>query len=418
MRGSLYILLPGILGVLLCSTSCYREVFIPDKIDEVFNLTVSPEVQDFLYESRDTTYTVDDPGIEMFLNDISIPLKEIRVRGKTSLNFKRKSFSVFLNEAINVTGREGSGVKSLKRFKLLAMAMDYTYIENRIGYGLQEEAGVMPLFYKFVELRINDDTEGVYMLVEDPEQFFTEQGSEYIFRRGYHHGIWDSEYKPGYYFISQETYESRFREIYSKLTLYQGGELYDWINARMDLAQYYRKMGVDYLLQNGDYTDEVFFYAMIENQSIRFRVIPWDYDDLFKNDPHEVGRTWGTGTIFGNRVYSTMDDIHKEIGNKLIFSIEDDLDYIIARDPVLYARYEEELRKLFSGLDEGTIDRLFDRISRELAVFYNNEDIINQSEFDRERTSIELWENNMEEKMGFLKERLGQMKQQLNKANP
>jgi len=409
-----HILFPGILGGLLCITSCYQEVFIPDEIDEVFNLTVSSGVQEFLYESRDTTYTVDDPGIEMYLNDISMPLKEIRVRGKTSLNFKRKSFSVFLDAPVTVTDREGLGVKSLLRFKLLAMAMDYTYIENRIGYGLQEEAGVMPLFYKYVELRINDDTQGVYMLVEDPEQFFIEQGSEYILRRGYHHGIWDSEYEPGYHFIARETYETRFREIYSKLTSYQGGELYSWINARMDLAQYFRKMGVDYLLKNGDYTDEVFFYATMDNQSIRYRVIPWDYDDLFKNDPHEVGRNWGTGTLFGERVYATLDDIYAEIGDKMIFSIEDDLDYIIAMDPVLYTRYEEELRKLLDKLNEATIDRLFNRINHELSVFYNHSEIIGQSEFDQERSSLELWENNMEQKKELLKERLGQMKQQLN----
>lgn len=414
MRWYRHILIPGILGGLLCATSCYQEVFIPDKIDEVFNLTVSPGMQEFLYESRDTTYTVDDPGIEMFLNNISLPLKEIRVRGKTSLNFKRKSFSVFLDAPVNVTDREGLGAKSLQRFKLLAMAMDYTYIESRIGYGLQEEAGVMPLFYKYVELRINDDTQGVYMLVEDPEQFFVEQGSEYILRRGYHHGIWDSEYEPGYHFIARETYESRFREIYSKLTSYQGGELYSWINERMDLAQYFRKMGVDYLLKNGDYTDEIFFYAMMDNQSIRFRVIPWDYDDLFKNDPHEVGRNWGTGTLFGERVYATLDDIYAEIGDKLIFSIEDDLDYIIAMDPVLYARYEEELRKLLDKLDEGTIDRLFNLINHELSVFYYDSDIISQSEFDQEKSSMELWENNMEQKKELLKERLGQMKKQLN----
>jgi spore coat protein H len=401
-------------GIMLAViNSCYKEVELPPVPEVVFELSVSPEMQEFISVSRDTSYTIDEPGMEFLLGKEQLKLKVIKTRGKSALRYQRKSFAVVLHEELSLPGRNGLDRVQLRRFKLISMAMDYTYIENRIGLGILEEQGVMPLFYRFVELKINGDTQGIYLLMEDPEQYYLENGSEFILRRGYYNSIADAEYSPSYQNIPMENYETRFKEIYSSLTSLQGEALYNALNERLDLEQYFRKMGIDYLLQNGDYTDEVYLYALLHQDKPRFSIIPWDYDDLFRSYPHEVGLTWGTGRLLGDRHYATHQDILDEIGDKMIFSIEDDLDYSIAIDPYLYARYESTLVAMLEKMDLEDIDAIFEQVRSELIPFYYQEELVAQSRFDQLETSFSIWEENMEEKKTFIKERLAGMKAQL-----
>ncbi|MDF1574422.1 MAG: CotH kinase family protein [Bacteroidales bacterium] len=410
------ILIPAVILILI--TACYREMELPAEIDKVFELRVSPEMQEFIYDSRDTAYSISETGMSFLMDDQALELKEIRTRGKSALRFQRKSFTVFLNVPILLERPDGLETRLLSRFKLISMAMDYTYIENRIAFGILEEQGIFPLFYRYVELKINSETQGIYLLVEDPEQYYLENGSEYILRRGYYHSIDDAEYEPSTHLIPREEYEDRFQEIYSSLTQLQGEDLYMALSERLNLDQYFRKMGIDYLLQNGDYTDEVYLYARIHQDQIRFNIIPWDYDDLFRSVPHEVGITWGTGTLFGKRSYPTHQDVLNEIGDKMIFSIEDDLDYIIAMDPYLYGRYINTLAGMLEKMNTGDFDILFQQTRDELIPFYYNKEVISQSRFDQTETSYQLWEKNMSEKKAFLRERLTEMKQQLKEIQP
>jgi len=404
--------------ILICVSSCYKEVELPLDTTLVFELLVTPEMQEFIYDSRDTSYTISEADMEFTLDKQPLDLDEIRTRGKSALRFQRKSFLVKLKQPITLYSIDGSSVRNLSRFKLISMAMDYTYIENRIGLGILEAQELMPLFYRYVELKINGSTQGIYMLIEDPEKYYKEHGSEYILRRSYYNSIIDSEYDPSFHSIPRDDYEMRFKEIYSNLTLLHGEALFEALNQRLDLEQYFMKMGIDYLLQNGDYTDELYFYAVVKQDQIRFSIIPWDYDDLFRSQPHEVGITWGTGHLFGDRYYATHQDILDELGDKMIFSIEDDLDYAIAMDPFLYNRYERCLASMIQQINPADIDALFEQVKHELTPFYKRDEVIKQSQFDQDETNAGLWRENMEEKSAFIKNRLAVMKEQLNNIQP
>ena len=408
-----------ILSLLLTAvSSCFEEVELPPVPDAVFELRVTREMQEFIYNSRDTSYIIDEPGMEFLFAGQNLDLDRIKIRGKTALRFKRKSYAVFLNEPISIAGINGTGTKNLSRFKLISMTTDYTYIENRVAFGILEEQGIMPLFYHFVELKINGSTQGIYLLVEDPEQYYHELGSEFILRRGYHNSMEDAEFEPAGQNIPRDSYENRFREIYSLITELEGEALYDELSQRINLEQYFRKIGIDFLLQNGDYTDEIYLYALIHKGLIRFNIIPWDYDDIFNSTPHEVGLTWGTGNLFGDRHYPTHQDVLDELGGKMIFSIEDDLDYAIAMDLYLYDRYESTLKAMITNIVPEDIDVLFDQIRNELLPFYYLEEVVAQSRFDRDETSFQQWEENMKDKRTFIKERLLFMKEQLNLLQP
>ncbi len=396
-------------------TSCFEEVADPAPEADRFELSLPADMEQFIYTSRDSAYAVGSPGLYLFFNDQPLVVSELRVRGKSALNFRRKSFAVFLDEPILVEDPNSSESRSLSRFKLLALAQDQSYIENRIAFGILKEAGLMPLFYKFVELRINGKTQGVYMLMEDPEQFYRENGSEFILRRGFNHSVDDYDYFPSVYFRSADEYLDRFREIYSLLPQLRGEELYTELAERLNIEMYFRKMGIDYLLMNGDYTDELYLFGTVENNLIRYQLIPWDYDDIFKDYPHEIGVAWGMGNIYGKRYYATMEDVINEIGEKLIFSIEDDLDYTIASDSVLYNYYLDAIAGFFDILDQELIDRVFRETKEELTTFYNSPSVVEQSRYDLSPTSPGIWNDHMDEKKVFLEERLKSVSIQLEK---
>ena len=406
----------SVLLTLLCS--CYKEVELPPGPDAVFELNVSAEMQEFLFNSRDTSYIIAEPDMEFLYAGEALDLDLIKTRGKTALDYPRKSFAVVLNRPIAISDSRDGSVHYLGRFKLISLAMDYTYIENRLAFGILEGQGIMPLFYRYVELKINGSTQGIYLLVEDPEEFYFENGSEYILRRGYYNSIDDSEYEPSSHYIPRESYRSRFLEIYALITELEGEELYHALSERLNLEQYFRKMGIDYLLQNGDYTDELYLYALVEQDKIRFNIIPWDYDDIFRNRPHEVGITWGVGKLFGDRYYPTHQDVLDELGNKIIFSIEDDLDYAIAMDPYLYGHYVQALEKLLEHLAPGDIDAVFEQVRQELLPFYYIEEVVAQSRYDQDECNFKSWEENMKDKKAFLKNRLSTMKENLKKVQP
>jgi hypothetical protein len=173
----------------------------------------------------------------------------------------------------------------------------------------------------------------------------------------------------------------------------------------MDLDQYFTKLSIDLLIKNGDYTDEIIFYTKIKDNKEIFGVIPWDLDDIFSDQPHEIGNEWAIDTIFGHREYSSMDDVIADVGLKLLFSIEDDLDYKIATDDFIYQEYLKVLRSVIEQISPVTIDKIFDYTFEHVGPFYTNDSIIAQSRYDKDETSNDLFVQNLSEKRQMLKDR-------------
>ncbi len=383
---------------------------------DVINLIMTSEQEKLVYDSRDVKIDIDNPMAEFTYNGKKYTLDRLSTRGESTLNYRRKSFSVHLDEKILIEDREYSGAfQVLKDFKLVSMVHDYTYIENRIAIGLLQKVNLWNLFFKYVEVRINDHTQGVYMLVEDPEDYATDRlGSEYVLRRGYQGAIYKFEYKPMSYLIPENEYIRTYNHIYSFITLYNDEALYDSLASIMNIDSYFRKMAVDYLLKNGDLTDEIYLYAQVSNGNIYYQIIPWDYDDIFAENPHEIGRDWGVGKLFGVRSYQSMDDVINDVGDRLIFSIEDDLDYIIAKDDYLYSKYKVILKEVINDADDNCISSIFSGLKKELKPFYENAQIIEQSAYDRDPASYELYVQNCSDKLDFIIQRRAEILSKLN----
>ena len=149
----------------------------------------------------------------------------------------------------------------------------------------------------------------------------------------------------------------------------------------------------------------MFYTKKLSNSHEVFGVLPWDNDDIFMDEPHEIGKAWAASSLFGTRIYNSMNDITADIGNRLVFSIEDDLDYKIAKDDFLYVEYLKVLKDVILRIDYQVIDRIFDYDEIKLMPFYSNDSIIFQSGYDETPTNFQKFTANQVEKRKFLKER-------------
>jgi spore coat protein H len=400
--------------VLIFINSCtkvYDGVKNPER--EIFNFMITEAQRQYINTSRGKTFDVTNPVPGLNFAGSSYTLDRFDIRGESSLNFERKGFGVNMGRKITFLNPDEQTERKYDEFKLLAMVFDYTYIENSTAVGLFKEVHMWPVYSFFTEVKLNNHTQGLYHFIEDPVEYFIEQqNSSLVLRRGYDHSLKAYKASPSPRHDPQ-TYISRFNKIYSDIALYSGSQLYDTISASMDMEQYFTKLSIDMLIKNGDYTDEIFFYTKTRNDKEIFGVFPWDYDDLFSAQPHEIGRSWAIGTVFGHRLYNSMNDIIADVGSKLLFSIEDDLDYKIAKDSFLYQLYLKTLRSVVEKTDISIIDKIFDSTFDRISPFYANDSIVAQSKYDADETNYDLFVANLAEKRQFLKDRRSWILQEL-----
>ena len=387
--------------------SCYEEFIIyPEPSSESFNFVMTFEQEELIVNSRGQKHLITDPDPMLFYDDKEYIVDRFQLRGANSLNFRRKSFSVNLDSKLAYYDMNENRERTIEKFKLISMVFDYTYIEEGIAIGIFSKLHLWSLFSFYTEVQLNNNTQGLYLFIEDPEDHFLYQkNAAYILRRDYHNWISDSERNEIIPARTKEYYDDRFNHIYDLILDYSGRELYDSLLNYLDFGEYCRKLAVDMLLKNGDYTDEIFFYTKEKEGKEVFGIAPWDYDDIFAELPHEIGRTWGPGSKFGSRVYYSMDDIYADVGHVLLFSIEDDLDYKIATDSFLYNIYIGELAHLMEMIDNRVISDIVSTVRDQLLPFYERQEIIDQSRYDERPTSMELFEVNLAEKEKFLIDR-------------
>ena len=322
------------------------------------------DMSDWEYEAlRATTgEKIDIKTGSVIINGDTIEPEEINTRGQTTLMFKRKSLGFKLKSEAVIY--HGTKTDSLKKLSLLNLAMDQYYCRNRVAFEMMEKIGIFNLFYSFSNLSINGKSEGVFMIIERPEDWATRmQSSPLVLRRGYDHRVEKTKSGKKSDRDDVRTYKKYYSQIYKDLNKLEGVELYNALSEKLDLDSYMKWLAFNFLVRNGDYSDEVFFY--IEPQIKKYRIIPWDYDDIFASAPHE-------GSLQRNKI----------IGDKLIFSSEDDLDKKIASDPYLYKVYLTKFNEVLDILTPDVLKQVLENTYAELYPYFSDKDIIGNSQFD------------------------------------
>ncbi|MDA3927785.1 MAG: CotH kinase family protein [Prolixibacteraceae bacterium] len=402
-----------ILFVPFLFSACYKEsAVIADSNELIFNFQMDESVEKMVNKTPGRKIYL-NPDPFLYFNGNSYVTNSMSTRGQGSLKYRRKSFSVNLGNTISF---DEFPEKEFEKFKLISMVYDYTYIENKLAHFFLKKVDLWPLTTFLTEVKLNGNHNGLYLFIEDPENyFFTNKNAEVFIRRGYDAALSKTELNTKNATKSKSFYKSEFKSLYKIIVDYQGDELYNKLQEKLNLQNYFRKMAIDFILQNADNTDEVFFYGRTINNEVYFDIQPWDYDDLFGSQPHEVGNSGDVGTAFGKRNYDTYNDVIEVLEGKLVFTIEDDLDYIITEDEFLYQKYLIELDYVLAQFTPTDIEQMFDVLKERLDPFYAIPEVIAQSEYDKSSTSFEKFNNNLVDKEKFLIERIDWIKVELSK---
>jgi spore coat protein H len=296
------------------------------------------------------------------INGDTLEVKDMHTRGKSTLKLRRKSFSISLEHPCTL--KHNGNPEKFKKFYAISLSMDKNYMRNRMAFEMLKELGLFDLFFTYGETRINGQSEGIYLLLERPQDWaLKKKDSPFIIRRGYSQTIEKIKTKKNTDNEGKKGYLAEFREIYKSLRKYEGEMLYGKLSESIDLDLYLKWLAFNYFVRNGDYTDEVYFY--IDPSDDKYKIIPWDYDDIFASQPHE-------GNIGGRSANE----------NKLLFSSEDLLDQQIALDPYLYEKYLNQLNEVLVTLTPTKIKHIIEETYAELYPYFNQEEIIGMSTFD------------------------------------
>lgn len=319
----------------------------------------------------------------LLFNGDTLEVKSLKTRGRSSLNFPRKSISVSLLSPLEIEG------VSYSKFALIGMVMDKNYWRNRWSFMAMKHIDLFPLYNAYSEFQINDNSMGVYLMLQKADDFTRQIHSPVLVRREYNDGF-IIEYAKDEEGKKLKKTIQRGRSLPNN---FSGKELETELAKIIDMRRYYRWLAFNYLVMNGDYTDEIFFFFDEANKI--YKVIPWDYDDVFSSQPHEG---W--------------QQRKKNIKHDLIFSGEAYLDRVIDQDEYLYSQYLNEFELMITQMSPELVRGIFNQVYQELYPYFMTPEILEQSSRDQHGlTSLESLEVDLEQHYKFFLQRLNSTKQ-------
>ncbi|NUQ72982.1 MAG: CotH kinase family protein [Polyangiaceae bacterium] len=287
-----------------------------------------------IYDTLYSTNSDEDFKTSVTLG-ISTPIPaEAHFHGQSSLGCQRKSFSVHME------GKRRRWMPEVAddRFFLISMCLDTRYFGQVWGERLLASLGLFPPRQRYVRLRIDGENQGVYLVVQRPEDAVRTDGAGVVsvIRRRYDIQGEPAEVKYPEDPPAVSAALAAYDELAAIATTAPSADIASELDARIDLDAYLRWLAVNSLLQNGDFIDEAFFYASAENNAWFHRAMGWDLDDLFS-------ACHGGG---GNAIIDPCG---------LTYCTEGLLDQALIRSPEVYQRY---LAALGFVLDILTPERL------------------------------------------------------------
>lgn len=286
------------------------EFSFADDQKELFDLYVDKKIEE-------------DFGLWVRMGDADPVEARAHLRGQTSLDCVRKSFTV------NLKGNRPRHIlpdSATDEFYLLSMCKDDRYFQQYTANNLAHSVGLFPLRYGLVELLVDGETRGVYLMLEKAKEALLEDNSRVrtILRRRFDPGGKPPDVKHPSGLTADNPLLDPYWEVVAAADGVGGEELVDEMHTRIDLDQFLTLVAFHTLTGNGDWVDEMFW---ISSEAVRegverewFRFMAWDMDDLF-SACHHGGK-------------HAMDDPHD-----ILYCAEGNLEKAILLDPAIYERY-------------------------------------------------------------------------------
>ena len=186
-----------------------------DEIKNVIEFFITPEELITLKKARGEKIEFKQARVKT--DDGKKLVEKLKIRGQSSLSFDRKSFNVNLFFTHNFSW--GNEKKELKEFYLISLAMDQNYYRSALSYRLLAELGLFTPFIAFAEVKINRESQGIYLVVEKPhENKMKVHDSPFMLRRGYQHKVNDTKFEKK----NTQWKKKDYLEVYEQL--YQVGK--------------------------------------------------------------------------------------------------------------------------------------------------------------------------------------------------
>ena len=151
---------------------------------------ISFTMDDFTYrEIRESRgQKIESANVRMAYNGKHVPVQSLSIRGKTSLYYPKKSFTLKLEKKIEINSSR-CRIRA-KECYLLGLAMDRNYIQNYLCFRIMEALDIFHLAFCYGKVTINQKTQGIYLITERPRDYALKTlDSPAIIRRGFEEKI-------------------------------------------------------------------------------------------------------------------------------------------------------------------------------------------------------------------------------------
>lgn len=313
------------------ATAAAADAYVPPVELE---LQLSP-AQEQVWQDYYNTLNKADFDASFWLGEGTPIAAKANFRGQSSLGCARKSYKINLQGNDDRRLFAGGGGDE---FLLLSMCLDRGYLNQVFANRLLAEVGLFPLQHRYVRLKKNGENQGIYLLLQDPEDTLQRRqlGLAGLVRR---------QFEPDPNVAPEVKVPNADPELSAVLADYLSvgdlamtapeKELPAVLDAKLDSALYWRWMAAMTLLGNGDYIDETYFYAMNEHGGLRWRPMGWDADDLFSACHH-------------NAEFALPDP------NGMVYCAEGRIDNALTRSDAVYAQWVAELAGRIAAWDDQT----------------------------------------------------------------
>ena len=248
----------------------------------------------------------------------------VKVRGNSSIDTDKKSFNVNLFYPQRFT----KDIK-LSKFFLINLLVDEFGVKNKFSYDILETLDLFFSYTQYVIVYINDEIQGLYLLVERPKdaikRIYGEENLKSLFRA-------HKQYNEFFLKYSKTDYNAwdAINKLLFVHTIVDKKEQMQKYDEILNMNMYFKWVAFNSLVQNSDSKEEFFLYE-VENKDIKkgqFQIMHWDYDDLHKKIKHP-------------------ERIHKD---DLMWATERQVDKQIINNPFLYSRYKVILSDLITNV--------------------------------------------------------------------
>jgi len=262
----------------------YISFFEDEEIHEIYIEISEDDFTDILNNPMDEEYH----EATITLDGVTLSSVGFRTKGNSTLKQVAESDSERYSFKIKVNEYEDQDLLGLDEFVINNMFSDASYLREYLSYEAMAANGLNVPLSSFVNVYINDELYGFYLLVESVDDSFLERnfgdndGNLYRADQGTSLAITDGEYIEN---VSQKNGDDESKsDLYNLMEILNAmpdGEKGD-IESVLDVESALRYIATNTLLENydslsGQHLQNYYLY----NDDGRFVVIPWDYNMSF-----------------------------------------------------------------------------------------------------------------------------------------